>query len=498
MSLASELLFRRQYLLGPAFIDQLSSWSRIAIEGVGYLTFHPDLRVTQVSSCEKSLTLLGYILDPNQPHHSDQEILERLLENLNSADELVNALERLAGRYAIVLRLKNHRRILTDPAGFRQVFYHRNRSGSILCGSQPGIFAHCGELQEDPEFAEFSRSRYFRSDAEYWFPGTGSPYKDVRHLLPNTYLDLDNGSAVRYWPNANLPSITVDECVEATAPILKGTIAAAAHRFKLALAITAGLDSRILFAASNDNQNSIFYYTQSSGTQQNNRGDILVPRQLLAMLGLEHHSVVCPENIDPGFLGIYEKNFPFAHLSKGAKIFSSYELFNPTGFVVVNGVGNEITRCFYHSCSLENMDGSALAKAAGMDNEAYAINRFQEWLESIAPNRFNFDLRDLFYWEQRMGNWAAMVFAEADIAHETLSPYNCRYLLTNFLSVDVKHRQGPSYTLYRQLIKRLWPEALLVPINPPRTLGGKVKKAIVGALSAAGVYPYIKSLKDSL
>jgi hypothetical protein len=49
---------------------------------------------------------------------------------------------------------------------------------------------------------------------------------------------------------------------------------------------------------------------------------------------------------------------------------------------------------------------------------------------------------------------------------EIITPYNCRDVLTTFLSVDERHRRAPDYALFRQLIERLWPDVLQEPINP--------------------------------
>ena len=65
------LLYRRQFILGPSFIEALVSWTRIRITDTLKLSAHPDLPVHRVSSGETSITLVGYMLDPVQPDHDD-------------------------------------------------------------------------------------------------------------------------------------------------------------------------------------------------------------------------------------------------------------------------------------------------------------------------------------------------------------------------------------------------------------------------------------------
>jgi len=60
-----------------------------------------------------------------------------------------------------------------------------------------------------------------------------------------------------------------------------------------------------------------------------------------------------------------------------------------------------------------------------------------------------------------------MTQLEFDIAwRESITPYNCRDVLTTLLGVDERHRRAPDYALFRRLIERLWPEVLQEPINP--------------------------------
>jgi hypothetical protein len=77
------------------------------------------------------------------------------------------------------------------------------------------------------------------------------------------------------------------------------------------------------------------------------------------------------------------------------------------------------------------------------------------------------DVLDLFYWEQRAGNWLATCELEFDIAWKDIfTPYNCRLLLMDMLSADDIYRRPPQYELYKKMILTLWPEVLAEPINP--------------------------------
>jgi hypothetical protein len=107
-----------------------------------------------------------------------------------------------------------------------------------------------------------------------------------------------------------------------------------------------------------------------------------------------------------------------------------------------------------------------LARLQRMDREPFALRHFERWLNDATP-RYNVKLLDLFEWEQGHGNWLAMTQIEFDIAwREIITPYNCREVLTIFLSVDERYRRAPDYTLFYRLIDKLWPDVMQEPISP--------------------------------
>jgi hypothetical protein len=83
-------LFRRQFLLGPDFVEQLPHWEKLKIADKLFATIHPDLNYVHKVSATSSITLLGFILDPDHPEASDNDIIESLLEKLIMGPRLAN------------------------------------------------------------------------------------------------------------------------------------------------------------------------------------------------------------------------------------------------------------------------------------------------------------------------------------------------------------------------------------------------------------------------
>ena len=148
------LLHRRQFILGPRFVESRRHWQRVHVRESICVTAHPDLHVRQVTRGGKSLTLLGYLLDAEHPEHGDEDILLGLLDHLfaNSAfADWVKHTYPLAGRWILIVDDGRDVRMFTDPMGLRQVFYTDPAlTAECWCATQPGLIAEELKLDMDP------------------------------------------------------------------------------------------------------------------------------------------------------------------------------------------------------------------------------------------------------------------------------------------------------------------------------------------------------------
>ena len=461
------LRYYNQFVIGPSYIDNLKLWDKIQIDKNVFLTKHPDLNVSQIEDREKSITLLGYILDPFIPKDNDQEILKRLLKEFQNHDNLIKNTYMYGGRWILILKDRNGIKLIHDAFGLRQVFYTDiYKTKDLWCASQPSIIAERLNLGMDFEAVNYVNS-ISKKDKEYWWPGDSSPYKEIKHLLPNHYLDFQLGQCKRYWPEANLSKISLEIAVENISVIITGLMKSACNRYDMALAITAGWDSRLVLASAKDIRDRISYFTTKQMNMSNDHADLTVPSILLTQFNLKHNVLSKTNNLNKNFLSIYNKNVPFAHYAWAADAQVEYE-YNKKKKVAVTGSVSEVARNFYGLHERQDqISGEILSNLCKMGKNSFAVGHFNNWLEGIRCNLYNYYLLDLLYWEQRSGKWLAMGQLEFDIAWKDIfTPYNCRNLIMNMLSVDIENRIPPKYKLYERLILNLWPELFQVPINP--------------------------------
>lgn len=463
----NKLLYRNQFILGSFFIKEFISWKKIEINNSVCLTVHPDLNAYQAVYENKSITLLGFILDPDNPQATDSDIINVLIHELFSCDKFIEHTYKFGGRWILLVNDGKETRLFHDATGLRQVFYtDACFIKDLWCASQPGLIAEILNLQMDKDAVDFIKSYELR-DKEYWWPGESSLYKEVKHLLPNHYLNLETGVSYKYWPDRNLYELSLDDAVAKTSGILQGLMKSASNRFDLAVSITAGWDSRVVLAASKEISNKVPYETVRQISMPDNHSDIRIPSMLLSKLGLKHEIITSCNIMDEEFVKIFKKSVTLAHDTWAPDVQAILEYYNYSK-VAVTGSVSEVARCFYRlpKSNKQKVTPQILSSITMMGNNSFAIKFFEKWL-SDTDNIYNYNILDLFYWEQRIGNWAAMCQSEFSLAWQDIfTPFNCRNLLINMLSVDEKYRRPPKYILYEKLILKMWPEVLSVPINP--------------------------------
>ena len=470
---AEQLLFRRQFVLGPRLLDDFPRWRRIVLGSSIHLTVHPDLPLCHVANESSSLVLLGFLLDPYRPEDPDRVILQRLLRCLEDGggrEGLIAMTYPLGGRWILIVKNGRSAWLFNDPSGHRQVFYAPRTSGGVWCSSQPGILAHTLHLAPDPDAQTFIDTMRKRNP-EYWWPGDTTLYKEVRHLQPNRVLDLTTGARRRFWPTTELTPRPLEDMVRENALLLRGVLASASRRYELALGITAGKDTRALLAACKDIRDQLYFFTLMYWNLVPSSPDLRVPSRLLSRLGLPHRIIVCPSRANREFLQLYRRNMTTAHECY-APIYQALLEDYPPQKVCLMGTGIDVTKSWYRRRlrrywpDLDPRDVDVQTLARIIDQEVpFAMEAIRRWLsETEAWGDYRIDL---FQWEERTGNWEAMSQAEQDIAQEAFSPFNCRQFITNALSTPFEHRIAPKFEFQDLLTRLLWPEVLSEPANPP-------------------------------
>lgn len=473
--------FRRQFHLGPAYLDDPPGWRRIDAGDGLLLTVHPDLPVTHAASGPRSVTLLGYALDPGHPERTDPDVVRSLLESLGSWEDCLARTRPLGGRWALVVRDGRRAVLFHDAAGQRQVHHGRDPvSGAVVAATSAGLVARTVGAPRDPAAMEFMAARAGGDGSVFWMPGDRSVYAGVRALLPNHVLDLRSGESVRFWPAPGEVATCATDPASEAERLLRALMEAARRRFPLAVSMTAGWDSRLMLALSRPLSAEIYCFTLlGPGTPRSSR-DVVIPSRLLRRLGLEHHVLPYPERIDAGLRERFREGADAVKEAYSADIQAIRDAF-PASRVCVTGDVAEVVKCYIRHDGPAPPGPVDLARLTEIGQFPFAIAAFEDWLRGVPAS--GIDLLDLFAWEQTAGRWQSLIRAEYDIVQECLAPLNCRDLLVAMLATDRSARRPPEHVFLRDLIGRLWIDVLAEPINPPerptaRALAGRLLRKL--------------------
>ncbi|WP_100641487.1 hypothetical protein [Marinobacter salexigens] len=494
----SALDFRRQYIISGSELDPLPGWERVDLFEQLIVCYHPDLEVARVSTPAGGLVVLGYIVDPLSPELTTLEIAKGLAGDSSSFDDLLKHIFGLSGRYVIVYWNGSEAKLVHDACALRKAFYLFD-GDEVYCASQPGLIKHYKELVErkDADLIEFMSSESFMKSESSWV-GDETIYEGVRQLMPNSYLDIRGGDVKRYWLN-NLEQLSFDETVKEVSRILKGSVDAITRRGEVMQSVTAGWDSRVLLAASRYVSDKVYYFVNTMNVYNDDHMDIAVPKTMLGDMGLELNIFKNMPKLRDDFFSRIQVNVEGARNLPKTLAIQYYHDFH-YGKLNVNGNGSEVARSYYGSDHVEwgEITTDYVLSKAGLDkNSLYLKGQVEKWLSDVKDlvEDGGFNIMDLFYWEQRMGNWGGMFMAEQDIAVEGFMPFNNRKLLVLALALDAKYRAAPNHTLHKNLIEEMWPELLKYPINP-ETLKSKIKKAAKKVIPS-GAKDAIKALLQS-
>lgn len=423
------------------------------------------LQVNQATSDTVSILLIGYAVHHEFNYFSNEELLSWLLLNGQNVEDLIRLLQDCGGRYIALIEDKERTIAVTDCCAMRQLYWSSDGGNLLLSSSARLILDALGLKPEiDNKTSQLMNNPNFLAAEHVWY---GDKWFDPRinKVVANHYLNMKTVTTERMNYYYNGPT-SYDDILTYAAKVLSGLIKSIHSRYNIIQALTAGFDSRLLLSASKSHCDSTRYYIFDSNYDLNRSPDVKVATGLSKKLGL-NFEVILPSRLRDDFLSVYRTKCYFPRiLYNTAHIQWHYDFNRDRQLININGNCGEIARFFYQNKVGMGDEVGHLIKLAGF-NQFFAPQArtwFSKSIEYCRTNNIN--VYDLFYWEQRMGNWGAMYRFEQDIAIDEFTPYNHKKLLLALLHVDLKYRKGPQYTLFRDLISQLWPETMSLPFNP--------------------------------
>jgi len=457
--------------------ENLFGWKHDIVLGFNLYT-HPALEVTKAVFKNKQIYLLGSIYDWERPLKTNQEIIDSIGTSQSMSDFFSQLLNH-GGHYIIIYSDTQNMFIIGDATSSREIYYDLEFS---IFGSQPKLLCEfiCPIPYSDIDAIDFYSSKVF-NDTKL-FLGDTTHLSNIKHLLPNTYIDVIKKEIKRYFPINNIHPQKMSEVVPKICNILRGFIIAAEHRKKLLYAITSGYDSRLLFLAGMGTNQTIQqvnkkmnkmdgqqlqktdnkdfsvgnrYFIYKHKHMNNNHHDIRIPKLLTNLFGKSFEIIDDLDEFDDVSHSI---DFPI-NIPRRSKYYRNY--------LYINGNISEIAKNQYSI--RKYITPYVLASIRGYNGLKYPIKIYSTWINDIISicETKGYNIADMFNWEDSKGIWFAKAFShDVALGIDSFTPYNSHNLLSLLLSVDARYRNKYYHKLYHKIMLEFDKNALKYPINP--------------------------------
>ena len=489
----NKLIFRRQFIFSPKQLPDFDTWKKTELHKY-FLYVHPDCEMSFMASSHGFCAAVGYILSPDFPQKTTKAILSEMFK-LKTIDEIIAALYLLSGRFVLIFGIEGNVFLFNDACGHRTLYYTNNKTG-LYAASQPLLLVRSANVQKSVNYQQYFSSDYVRNKTEHIMPAGISLYENTHHLTANHYYDLKQDKQKRFWPNKQRIEKSPDEALEEFTDLLR-KIMISASKYKLAMSLSGGVDSRIILSACKPIAYDMFVYTLQYRCNTLNSNDIYIPRELSQNLGLQHHIIDCRKTLLNDFIEIYINNTDIQHLNDWGIIANGLLHEYPDDRIAVKGLCPHWKCVFYplgqHPDIQSGID--LLEMEPGWKDIDFINRRICEWHDEMNNPGLNcgYSLLDLFHWEHVTCEYQSSL--ELDIAQEVFAPFNNRALLEIGLSLEAKYRCKPDYIFFEKAMKLMWEETLSLPCNPgvvDLSLSGRARRVGISILKKLRAYEFVK------
>jgi hypothetical protein len=366
----------------------------------------------------------------------------------------------IQGTFAVVTHGDLPRRVYPDAgATLPLVYCPRTRRIGASAATILDAHAYAARFLAD-------RHRRLLGTAQHsWLPGTLTAHEGVARLLPNHYLDLETWEAARFWPTRPetvAGSLSVEVAAERASAGLQSFMTAAAAEYRVGIALTAGLDSRLLLAAARGVADRVEFFTL---TPERRGLDQIRAAQMAADLGLKHRLVPLLA-ASPAEMEAWDR--AVGHAVREAANRTSYPTLRRLGYdVILTGAFGAAGKGSYYARDAATVDNRPLTPAGLLarmscpqDPELLAdLRGWLAGLDGLPPSA----ILDLAYVELRSVGWSTAQHAAQCALQLEMNPIAQREVLGAFLAVppELKARKA----LFHAMVTRMWPALMEYPAN---------------------------------
>ena len=445
--------FIHSYMLMPAElnINNLYDYQSLDIHGFR-LVYSASVSVMSIGDAERSIVVIGYVLDIRDGQKSPHDIMEDLLRS----DDFEADLEYINGRFIIIKCSGDSIDVYSDASNLLPMNYHAE---SRTVASHDMLLA---EILSDNGFTLTRRPLEKTNDLDF------TRYEKIWKYNPSLKLNMNTFVFKRIFPRINQVKVSVEEAFHNMMPYLDEM-----RRWlkmfdgDMFLTLTAGVDSRVSASLVRDLKDRIEFLTYMTPNKvlRNRMAKTIykidreVVNNMTENLGW-HHTMADLGKHEPEDIDYFKEILNSKHSHRLAQYYRDKGYYKALHIKsTIFGVGKAD-----FSGNLDRIDENIkdYKKVVGhfqkdfklyydIDEEIDKYFTRNLVTDGISKGRHYFEL---FHLESRLGNWHSVMTSETDPETEEFIFLNARKMIDIFTSIDLDDMR--KHNLHKRIIEAYW------------------------------------------
>ena len=289
-------------------------------------------------------------------------------------------------------------------------------------------------------------------------------YNEIKHVIPNHYLDCIKRETVRYYPCQKEDKLSLEEAAQKTSLMIRQIIRGYSEYNKLALPLTSGVDSRLILSMCKelpDIPTFIFVHEHF----KSDTGDLVIPRLLSKKFNFHHYEFNDLE-LPNELIKIYKAEIGNTFIHGEARNAWTYYNTPLRGYTRLDGNISPLAKSSFGRKLPESLATASFLVTKTHNFSKENFREVKRWRKNVVEKSklSGISKFDLFFWEHRAGKWTTNSYMNFDLLAKSLNPFNCRAVIETWLRVPRKDLVGSK--LHKEIIRLNWPELLDFPFNP--------------------------------
>ena len=437
----------------------------------GKYTVFTDSNTGFSAAAEETTECVIFGLAADVVSGESDDIAEQIVKKCKSIEDVVEYEANLGGKYILLYRQGEQYYMQGDATCSIPIFY--NTEGTFVCSSNAQYIVNIKRYCVDGEYAKIRRS----GDISQAMPYDITPYRQIKQLIPNHYLDINKQASVRFINSVQKQKeISVEQATERVLPMVEKLLALYLRHYKIYCPITSGRDSRVVLSFLLSSKAAFRCYTFKHPEHSDNAQDITVPIELCEKMGIKHQlveDVAVPEvlkNEMDALLG--EGNYSLRTLQIAQTVKTHFG----DGAIINGDIIGQVGKCSLHRDIPAVFATPSYFRCKLHNYSREAKTQLKLWLDEIKTSGEKTNTFDLFSIENRMGRWAAqenLVYNMLGQAY--LNIFNSRKIIYTWSAVDRKERKMAR--LHTDLIDRTYKALTEIPFEKDESIIFRLSKS---------------------